>query len=472
MDIKKENLIVLITKKKAILKNYKLVILIIFLLAFFYINYALKFNKLEISKLYSKIRKDLNLSFINILKNKIHLGIYTYCLNNGGRARITSILINYFYKIKIFNLYLFTKIDKQDKEYLIPEDTKRVVIKNSLNNLNKIISLNKIDILIYNLNNEIEINYLNKKKTPKIIYYQHSSFFYMIYSNYSSFLSLYKEYHNSKYVVSLIPIESNYIFKYWGINSYLMKNFVTYEYNSIIPSNLMSKTILMIGRGNNKYKRFKLGIYAMEYIIIYNSMCKMKLISNVDGTYDLNYLIYNLNLENYIKFIGFSLIPEINFKNSSLHIFPSISECFPMVLCETKIYGIPNILLGLDYVQISKGGTIIIYDDTPESIAKQSLKILNNEKKLKILGKEARNSMKKFKNQILFNKWVNLILSIYNGDLFYNNLKSYNIEFNQSDLIKSFKKQIKLLKKRNNNFFNISIKDFINYSNLYQFKIK
>ena len=132
-------------------------------------------------------------------------------MNNGGRARITSILINYFYKIKIFNLYLLTKIDKQEKEYLIPEETKRVVIKNSLNNLNKIISLNKIDILIYNLNNETEINYLNKKKTPKIIYYQHSSFFYMIYSNYSSFLSLYKEYHNSKYVISLIPIESNYI---------------------------------------------------------------------------------------------------------------------------------------------------------------------------------------------------------------------------------------------------------------------
>jgi hypothetical protein len=143
-----------------------------------------------------------------------------------------------------------------------------------------------------------------------------------------------------------------------------------------------------------------------------------------------------------------------------------------MVLCETKIYGIPNILVGLDYVQISKGGTIIIYDDTPESIAKQSMKILNDEKKLKILGKEARNSMKKFKNQILFNKWVNLILSIYNGDSFYNTLKSYEIEFNQSDLMKSFRNQIKLLKKRNNDFFNISIKDFFNYSNLYQFKIK
>ena len=32
----------------------------------------------------------------------------------------------------------------------------------------------------------------------------------------------------------------------------------------------------MIGRGNNKYKRFNLGIYAMEYIIMHNSMCEMK----------------------------------------------------------------------------------------------------------------------------------------------------------------------------------------------------
>ena len=456
----------------SIIINFKLIILIIFLFVFAYYNKKLKFYKLEINKYYSKIQTDLNLNFINILKRKIHLGIYTYCLNNGGRARITSILINYLYKIKIFDLYLFTKIEKQENEYLIPKETKRLVIKNSLNNLNKIISFNKIDILIYNLNNETEINYLNKKQTPKIIYYQHSSFFYMIYSNYSSFLSLYKEYHNSKYVVSLIPFESNYIFKFWGINSYLMKNFVTYEYNSIIPSNLKSKTILMIGRGNNKYKRFNLGIYAMEYIIMHNSLCKMELISNTDGTYDLQYLIYNLNLENYVKFIGFSLIPEIKFKNSSLHIFPSISECFPMVLSETKIYGIPNILVGLDYLQISKGGTIIIYDDTPESIAKESMKILNDEKHLKNLGKEARNSMKEFKNHILFYKWVNLILSIYNGDSSYNKLKLYEKENNQNDLILSFRNQIDLLKKRNNYFFNISIKDFINFSNLYQFKIK
>lgn len=54
--------------------------------------------------------------------------------------------------------------------------------------------------------------------------------------------------------------------------------------------------------------------------------------------------------------------------------FPSITEAFPLVLCETKIYGIPNILIGLDYVSIAKGGVIINNDDSPENFAKEIIK--------------------------------------------------------------------------------------------------
>ena len=49
----------------------------------------------------------------------------------------------------------------------------------------------------------------------------------------------------------------------------------------------------------------------------------------------------------------------------NLHLFPTLVEAFPNILSETLSYGIPNILCGLDYVSTSKGGTIIIYDDSP-----------------------------------------------------------------------------------------------------------
>ena len=99
--------------------------------------------------------------------------------------------------------------------------------------------------------------------------------------------------------------------------------------------------------------------------------------------------------------VGYIASPEIYYNNASLNLFPSISEAFPLVMCETKIYGIPSILLGLDYTSISKGGTIIIYDEYPESLAKVSINILKNKNYRNNLGKIARKSMRIFNNDLL-----------------------------------------------------------------------
>ena len=315
-------------------------------------------------------------------------------------------------------------------------------------------------------NNYREDICLNKLKNKCIIFYQHSSLFYELYSNITSFLSLYKEYQNSKYIISLIRIENDYLFKKWGISSLLMNNFITYEYNSVIQSDLSSKIILMIGSANKKLKRFELGIRSMEYIIQDIQECKMKVISNLNGTYFIQNLINNLNLEYNINFTGFTLIPEINFKNASLHIFPTLTESFGLVLSETKIFGIPNILVGLDYVSIAKGGTIIIYDDTPESISKESIKILKNKKLRELLGKEAKKSMMKFNNKFLFNRWIKLILYIYNGDIYYQTLRNSIKNINENEVIKILSNQINLLRKRNIIFNNITIDDFTNFTKM------
>jgi len=196
-------------------------------------------------------------------------------------------------------------------------------------------------------------------------------------------------------------------------------NFVTYNYNSTISSDLSTKKILMLGRANDKKKRFKLGILSMEYIIQEIPQCELTILSNLTGINAQQDLINNLNLEDNIKFIGYSSIPDIFFNKVSLNIFPSISESFGLVLSETKLYGIPNILLGLDYVSISKGGTIIIYDETPESLAKNAIRILNNSLLRSKLGREAKKSMLKFNNNLLSDKWANLIIAIYKGNEHY-----------------------------------------------------
>jgi hypothetical protein len=274
-----------------IIKNYKikfLILLIIILLIKLYRIFIEEYI-FEIKNNYIKAQNELNLNFNNKIKYKIRIAIYAYTLKNGGRARVTSLLLNYFNKIKIFNLYLFTKKYKEDNEYLIPNNIKRIHITN---NLIHEIKKFKIDILIYQLSFSNEIKLLNNLVNVKVLFYQHLGIFDWIYGNYSIFKSLYREYINSKYVINIIPFENDYLFKKWGINSILMNNFITYNFNKIIPSNLFSDRILMIGRGNAKKKRFKIGIQAFEYLVQEIPKCELLIISDLDNTFGLQTLIF------------------------------------------------------------------------------------------------------------------------------------------------------------------------------------
>ena len=428
-------------------------------------NNPLNYN-FELNKKYLEIQLALNLTFNNKLKEKIKLAIYYTSIKNGGIERLTSLLLNYLDKAKIFDTYLLTQQPKEENEYSIPMNSKRIIVNSKIkkNNLFNILIKEKINILIYHFYNSIEIQNLNNLKKINIIIYNNSCIFYWIYTNsLSIYKTTYHAYQKSKYVISLVPFENDYLFKKWGINSILMGNFITYEYNSVIPSDLSSPTILMIGRGNDKLKRFELGIESMPLIIKQIPECEMKIISDLNDIDNLKKIIKFLKLQNNIKLVGYTPTPEIYFKNASLHIFPSISESFGLVLSETKIFGIPNILVGLDYLSITKGGTIMIYDDNSETISKEAIKILKNDKYRKKLGKEARKSMQKFKNIDLLQKWVGLILSIYNGYNYYEIFRLKDKRMPKKEAINILSNQIELLKNRILRFQNISINNIINF---------
>ena len=414
---------------------------------------------------FNNSNKNLNSSFNYKIKCKIKIATYTFYLENGGRARITSFLLNYLQNINIFSLYLFTNKIKTDNEYLIHENIKRILIeKYTINKLIRIILKKRINIFIYQFSQKDEINALHKLKNIRIINYQHQSAFFWIFTNFTYFKYLYKSYKNSKYIISLIHIENDYLFEKWGIKSIFMNNFITYEYNSTIQINLLSRIISMIGRADDKYKRFNLGIQAMEYIVKEIPKIEMKIITKIFGINNLQDIIDNLNLKKNIDFYGYTTIPEKYFRKISLNIITSISESFSLVLSETKIYGIPNILIGINYITIGDKGTVIIYDDSPESLAKETIKMLKNEEYRNKLGREGRRSMKQFKNEELLNKWIKLILSIYSGNIFYEKLRKLDKKLSEKKIINILKNQISLLKNRNAKFKDITLNNIDNFS--------
>ena len=347
--------------------------------------------------------------------NVIKIGFFCYCIKYGGIERVVALLVSLLSREKNFIIYLITGSKILENEYYIPNNVKRISLSELKINIFQFNIREKLDIIVYNFYDKKVLRKLNTLKNTKIIAYDHSCFVYWIYYNQYKFEdTMYKAYKDCKYVISLIPIENDYLFKIWGINSILMDNPLTFEYDSIIPSNLSDKNIIMIGRGSDRLKRFELGIESMKYIIKEIPECIMNIIS--ESVEEQEKLIKTLNLEKNVKFTGFQSNIDAYLKNTSLHIFPSIAEGYPMVLGETKMYGIPTILCGLDYLALAKGGTVMVYDDNPETIAKEAIKILKNETYRKILGDEARKSMEKRKNEFIEQRWAKLLSLVHKGD--------------------------------------------------------
>ena len=441
-------------------------IFLIFISSIIIYSRIIKIDYLLIHRNYLKIHKFLDLSFHYTINNRIKIGTFSFYLKNGGRSRITSLLFNYLSKIAIFDLYFFTNIVKDNNEYLFNQNITRILIKRyTIKNLIKKIRNKKIDIFIYQFSVFDEIKIFNNLKNIKIIFYQHQSLFFWIYANYTNYKYLYKVYQKSKYIISLIHLENDYIFKKWGIKTILMNNFITYDFNYSFPSNLIYKNIIMIGRADDRFKRFKLGVQSMEYIIREIPFSQMNIISNLTEINFLRNIINNLSLKNNIIFYDYTSNPEIYYKNACLHISTSISESFSLVLSEAKIYGIPSILLGCDYISIIKGGIVIIDDDSIESIAKEAIKIILNDNYRKNMGKEARNSMKKFNNDLLLNRWIKLILSIYSSNSF-NDKNSQNKDLykkiSEKEALYILKKQIKIFNIRKISSKEIIINDLEN----------
>ena len=439
---------------------YKFSILCFLILILIIYSFNIEINKSLLNKKFIENQNKFNLKIDKNITKRINIAIYAFGVKNGGRARTTSLLINNLYKMNIFNFFLFTKRDKENDEYKLPDNLKRIIITN---NLIKQIKRNKIKILIYQLSVHDEMKILNNLRNTKVIFYQHLGILDWIYGNYTIFKNIYRDYINSDYVINIIPYENDYLFPKWGIKSILMDNFMTYEFIKVIPSDLFSKTILMIGRGDAKKKRFEKGIQAMEYINQEIPESQMLIISDLKGIFRHESLIININLKDKIKFEGYTASPEIYYKNSSLNLFPSISEAFPLVMCETKIYGIPNILLGLDYTSISEGGCFIIYDETSESLANIAIKLLVNKKNRIKLGENARNSMKKFNNRFLLIKWIKLILSIYIDDILFEIFRKQEKKLSLEESLSIIGSQVKLLQIRIPFFKNITINNLENF---------
>ena len=88
---------------------FKKIFFLIIIIYNFIIFYQLKINSFQINNNYIKIENNLNMSFHTKISQKINIAIYGHSIQNGGRARITTFLID-FHKTQIVFKNFFLNI--------------------------------------------------------------------------------------------------------------------------------------------------------------------------------------------------------------------------------------------------------------------------------------------------------------------------------------------------------------------------
>lgn len=375
-------------------------------------------------------------------------------LFDGGIEKMISNLSFIFYN-EGYKIIIFTDSDENQNDYAIPNDTIRVKIPD--NNIDKFKTFKEniekydIDVVLYNkwLSREITIDALMiKQLNTKFITIIHGNYLVFNYLNIPQFFYYGNTLKLSDYVITLSNKDKNF-YESLGINNvYYIPN--PSNYNNEQVSNLDTKNIVWLARFEINIKRPHLAIKAFSKVVEKIPDAQLFIIGTGSDS-DIEFINKNIKffkVENNCHLVGFDLETKKYFLNSSIHLVTSVSEGFSMVILESKSYGVPTVMFDLPYLEVVKDnkGVLKAEEGDIDGLAELMITILENEEYRKKLGKEAKDSLKKFNNDNILKLWKNLFNDIYqNNETTSKELEENTITYELMNVIKEYDNMNKYL---------------------------
>lgn len=347
---------------------------------------------------------------------------------NGGIERVQAQLMNLWVEMG-YRVILFTEAPENELDYPYPSAVKRIILPSRetmperLDALQKYCEEEKIDLYIYHIWWDLsaiwECVMLKKMHIP-FIEYIHGHFAYNIWKSKNSLFQP-DVFRICDLVLSLSETNARF-YQLCGCNSYVVNNPIPEDLiNNRDLANLSSKHILMIGRLSfEKRPMDGLKIFKMAHDRFPN------IILDVVGGDDENFIpqmqeyIRENSLEENVVFHGKRMQSEVAgfYKESCCVLFTSEMEGYPMVVLESKAYGLPLIMYDMPYLSLIKDGKGILIAPVGEieMMADNLVRLLGDDCLREQVGREARESFDSFAAYDYEGTWNNIIsLCVHDG---------------------------------------------------------
>ena len=352
----------------------------------------------------------------NKTKKKIGIAFPYYSLHANGIGRFITVTANNLIKTGKYDVFFITEKPPSPGEFSYDPRIKRFVAYNNYTILQNISKHENIDIIVLQNVLSSSLVQFHRNLGQKVICMFHGVFLSAIVHN---LIEHYKNWDKFDVCDAFIFIAADdyYIYKHLGFkNAIFVPNLYTFEPSEIKNSNLTNKNIVILGRLNDAIKGVIYAVKAMFYIVKEVPDAMLYLISSDSRVQFLKDLTKELNLtQNIIFRPGVKNLSEV-FWNSSIHMFTSLSEAFPMAMNEGKAHGMPIVGFNVPYSLPYQQGFIGVELFDVKGLARETVKLLKDYDYRKKMGEISKKSLDVFKNNETVELWGRLCESLLSND--------------------------------------------------------
>ena len=357
----------------------------------------------------------MNDEILNTTKKKIGIAFPYSTLSANGIGRFITVTAKYLQRTGKYNIYFITK-KPYFREFSYDKEIKRFIAYNNYTLMRNISKYEKIDVVVLQNVLSPSVVKFHHNLGQKVICMYHGCFMSAMYGNH---VTSYKNWDHFDKCDSYIFIASDdyYFYKRLGFkNEIFVPNLYTYDPAETPSSNLTNHNIVILGRLNDFIKGVKYAIKAMDIIVKEVPDAKLYLVSSDSRVQFLKNLTRDLNLTKSVIFKGGTFNLTQLFLNSSVHMYTSLSEAFPMALIEGKAHGMPVVGFEVPYSNPYQQGFIGVELFDVEGLARETIKLLKDYDYRKRKGAEAKKSLDMFKINETVDLWGRLCDSLLSDD--------------------------------------------------------
>ena len=369
---------------------------------------------------------------INKVKRKSNknIAIYYQSLGKGGVQRVIQLMLPLLMQ-KGYYVILITEEEKQATDYDVPGNVKRFVIEKRTDVVKSAdYSLRAKQLSQILLDEQIDVLCHEDAMTPMLLYdflvvnscnvyfvlHKHQIFSWELNLCKDFYFEQKKLYQYFDKVIVLTKEEE----KYWNklaVNAVYIPNPIVKNEPNVVRK--ARDYIVWVGRLDITSKRYFDLIPIMKKVIEVFPDCKLKMFGSGDDTI-VTYLKHKIsenNLQNNMVYCGYTLDLDEIYSGARIQLSVSLYENFPMNIYEGKEYGIPLVTYRLPYVELLKEekGQISVLQGDVQAAADAIIRILSDPQIEAGMSAEAKESIDKFCNIDVGEKWSTVFQELFDA---------------------------------------------------------